>query len=84
MKGASIMVRNTQHVVPNSDGGWSVKKGGSTKATKNFDIKPDAVSFGKIVAKKQNAELVIHKKDGTLQNPNSYGKDPIPPKDKVK
>lgn len=77
------MARKTQHIVPNSDGGWSVKKGGSTRATKNFDNKPDAVSLGRKIAQHQKAELVIHKKDGTIQNPNSYGKDPNPPKDKV-
>lgn len=78
------MSRKTQHVVPNTEGGWSVKKGGSTRATKNFGDKDSAVKFGKEVAKHQKAELVIHKKDGTIQNPNSYGKDPNPPKDRKK
>ena len=76
------MPRKTQHVVPNSSGGWSLKKGGSTKATKNFDTKSDAVSYAKKVAKHQESELVIHKKDGRIQNANSYGNDPYPPKDK--
>lgn len=78
------MARKTQHVVPNPNGGWSVKKGGSLKATKSFDKKTSAVSYGRAVAKNQNAELVVHKKDGTIQNPNSFGKDPNPPRDKVK
>ena len=29
----------TQHVVPNPQSGWDVKKGGSEKATKHFDTK---------------------------------------------
>lgn len=78
------MNRKTQHVVPNSDGGWSVKRGGSTRATRNFDVKKKAESFGRAIAKKQGAELIIHKKDGTIQNSNSFGKDPCPPKDKVR
>jgi len=45
------MVKNTQHVVPNPDGGWSVKKGGSLKATKNFEKKEDALKFGRQVSK---------------------------------
>jgi len=76
------MPRNTQHVVPNSEGTWSVKKGGAVKATKNFANKAEAEAFGRQVAKNQKAELVIHKKDGTIQNANSYGKDPHPPIDK--
>lgn len=78
------MVRKTQHVVPNQSGGWSVKKGGSKKATKNFEKKADAITFGRTVAKNQGSELVVHKKDGRIQNPNSYGRDPSPPKDRKK
>lgn len=33
-------------------------------------------------ARNDGAELIPHKKDGTIQNPNSYGGDPCPPKDK--
>lgn len=78
------MGRRTQHIVPNSGGGWSVKKGGSTKATKSFEVKKEAESFGRAIAKKQGAELIIHKKDGTIQNSSSFGKDPCPPKDTVR
>jgi hypothetical protein len=33
-------------------------------------------------AKQEKSELIPHGKDGKIQNPNSYGKDPNPPKDK--
>lgn len=33
-------------------------------------------------AKQEGAELIPHRKDGKIQNPNSYGNDPNPPKDK--
>ena len=34
------MARKTHHVVPNSDrGGWDVKRGGASKASKHFDTK---------------------------------------------
>ncbi|PKM65450.1 MAG: hypothetical protein CVU95_15430 [Firmicutes bacterium HGW-Firmicutes-2] len=75
-------MRKTQHVVPNTSGGWSVKKGGATKATKTFSTKKEAEVFGRQVAKNQKSELVIHNKDGRIQNTNSYGKDPYPPKDR--
>lgn len=76
------MARKTHHVVPDKDGGWNVKKGGSQRASKHFDKKTDAEKWATEVAKNQNSELVIHKKDGTIQNPNSHGNDPHPPKDK--
>lgn len=75
------MPKTTQHVVPSPKGGWNVKKGGAEKATKNFGTKNKAVDYAKGVAKNQDAELVIHGKDGKIQNPNSYGHDPCPPKD---
>lgn len=78
------MGRKTQHVIPSSDGGWSVKKGGAIRVTKKFDTKAEALKYGKKVSINQGAELVVHKRDGTILNPNSYGKDPIPPRDKVK
>lgn len=64
------MAGKTHHVVPNPKGGWSVKKGGSTKASKTFDKKQNAVSYAKKVSKKGNTHLVVHKKDGTIQRPS--------------
>ena len=78
------MSRKTQHVIPNPAGGWSVKKGGAKKATKTFITKKDAEAFGRQLAKKQKVELIIHKKDGQIQNSNSFGNDPHPPRDKKK
>ena len=76
------MPRKTHHVVPNSEGGWDIKKGGGQRSIKHFDKKTDAVSRATEIAKKKQSELIIHKKDGTIQNPNSFGGDPCPPKDK--
>ena len=71
----------TQHVVPNPTSGWDVKKGGSSKATKHFDTKQPAVDYARDLAKKQEAELVIHNKDGKISQKDSYGNDPCPPRD---
>ena len=72
----------TQHVLPKNTGGWDVKKGGSDKATKHFETKQKAVDYARELAKKQEAELVIHKKDGKISQKDSHGNDPCPPKDK--
>lgn len=76
------MTKKTQHVVPNTSGGWSVKKGGSSKATKVFDNQTEAITFARTLAKNSQSELYIHKKDGTISSKDSFGKDPAPPKDK--
>ncbi|SUI88591.1 DUF2188 domain-containing protein [Shewanella putrefaciens] len=76
------MSKNSQHVVRSSDGGWAVKKGGSSKATKHFDTQQEAIDYGRQVAKNQNAEFYVHGRDGRIKEKDSYGNDPHPPKDK--
>ena len=71
---------NTRHVVPNQNSGWSSKKGGSQKASKNFKTKKEAEKWSRDLSKKEGSELVIHKKDGTIQRKDSHGNDPYPPR----
>jgi len=70
-----------QYVVPTDDG-WGVQGEKNEKLTKKFTKKVDAVDYAKEIAKNQKSELTILKKDGKIQNKNSYGNDPNPPKDK--
>ncbi len=76
------MTRNTQHVVKNPNGGWSVKRGGALRATKTFDTQKEAISYARELSKNQGSELYVHKRDGTIQSKDSYGNDPHPPMDK--
>lgn len=76
------MTKKTQHIVKNPSGGWAVKKGGSSKATKVFNSQEEAIVHGREIAKKQGAEFYIHGRDGRIREKDSYGKDPHPPKDK--
>jgi Uncharacterized protein conserved in bacteria (DUF2188) len=77
------MARKEVHIVPNKDkGGWDSKRENAERASKHFETKQEAVNWGKERAKNIGAEFIPHKLDGTIQNPNSYGKDPNPPKDK--
>jgi Uncharacterized protein conserved in bacteria (DUF2188) len=75
------MAKKTHHVVPNPSGGWSVKKGGASRASKVFKTQVDAVDYAKDQAKKAHSELYVHRKDGTIRERDSYGNDPFPPKD---
>ena len=74
--------RKTHHVVPNPSGGWDSKKGGGSKAIKHFDRKQDAIEFTRHISHNQGSELLIHGQDGKIQQSDSHGKDPYPPKDK--
>ncbi|HCU57406.1 MAG TPA: hypothetical protein DF984_04125 [Anaerolineaceae bacterium] len=74
--------RITQHVVPNPNGGWAVRKGGSDRVTRTFTKQSDAISFAKYISKNQGAELYIHGRNGMIREKNSYGIDPLPPRDK--
>jgi len=76
------MTKKTQHVVKNPDGGWAVKKGGSTKATKVYETQAEAISRGRQIAQNQKAEFYVHGRDGRIQQKNSYGNNPLPPKGK--
>ncbi len=65
-------------VPSNEKGGWAVKKAGSTRTSKSFDRKEDAVKYGRELSRREKTELYIHKRDGRIQDRNSYGKDPFP------
>lgn len=74
------MAKKANHVVPSS-AGWSVKKSGAERASRTFDSKDKAVEYGRELSKNEKTELFIHKSNGMIQNRNSYGSDPNPPKD---
>ena len=75
------MAKKNQHVVPHPEG-WAVKGEGNSRATKITKTKAEAEQIAKEIAKNQKSELIIHGKDGKIQNKNSYGNDPFPPRDK--
>ena len=63
--------------VPNSDrGGWDAKRPNAERASKHFEIKQEAIDWSRELAKKEGLEMIPHRKDGHIQNPNSYGNDP--------
>ena len=77
-----IMAKTTkqQHTTPHGVHAWASKKSGSSRASRVFDTKAEAVAYSRQVAKNENIEHVIHGRDGKIQSRNSYGKDPYPPK----
>lgn len=69
-----------QNVVPAQQGGWNIKKDGAQRATKHFDTKVAAISVARKIARNQGTELVIHNRHGRIQQKDSHGNDPFPPK----
>lgn len=72
--------RKTTHVVPDSQSGWNVKKGGDDKSISHHNKKDNAIDNARKISKKNHSELYIHGKDGKIQRKDSHGGDPYPPK----
>ena len=62
------MARSSHHVVPNSNGGWDVKRSGAQRS-----------SAGRQISRNQGTEFVIHGMNGRIQSADSHGGDPHPP-----
>ncbi|MDT2662708.1 DUF2188 domain-containing protein [Enterococcus hulanensis] len=69
-----------QWVSPRDDK-WAVRGEGNSKDTKTFDKKSDAVEYGKNISKNQQSEFIVQKKNGQIQSKDSFGNDPLPPRD---
>jgi hypothetical protein len=70
------------HVTPHRDGGWQTKREGASRAGSRHESQGDAAERGRKQAKREHVELVIHRRDGTIRDSDSYGRDPHPPEDK--
>ena len=69
------------HLVPNGNR-WAVKKEGVSRPLSTHRTKSLADHYARIKAELAQSELVIHGKDGRIQDKDSFGNDPCPPKDK--
>ena len=62
-----MAAKKSHHVVKNPSGGWSVKKGGASRASGIFTTQKDAISSAKSISKNQGTRVVIHGKDGKIK-----------------
>lgn len=65
-----------------SEDGWAVKREKADRASALTDNKAEADKIGRDMAKREGGELIIHGKDGKIQDSDSFGNDPNPPHDK--
>jgi uncharacterized protein DUF2188 len=66
-------------ISPRPDG-WAVQRENSDRASHILPTKEEARSVGRDMARQDGVELIIQRKDGTIEERNSYGQDPFPPR----
>ena len=66
----------THHVVPNSDGGWDIRRGGAERASGHFNTKQETIDRGREISRNAGTELKIHNRDGRISQSDSHGNDP--------
>ncbi|WP_017662169.1 DUF2188 domain-containing protein [Baaleninema simplex] len=54
------------HVIPNTSGGWAIKKEGESKEIKVFSNKEEAVKFAGVLSRQQDVKIIIHGRDGRI------------------
>jgi hypothetical protein len=66
--------RSTLRVVAQPDGGWIVESGGAGQVSSVHRTKDEAVRSARGLAKAdQPSQLLVYKKDGTVQTERTYG-----------
>lgn len=75
------MTKKNIHIVPDGNR-WAVKREGKESPLSTHRTKELADNTGRPVARRDKVEIVIHGKDGRIQDKDSFGNDPYPPKDK--
>ena len=73
------MARTVYEVYPNGDR-WAVKRRGSERADSLWSTKKEAIDRGVQLARaNQPSQLIIKRRDGTIEDERTYGEDPYPP-----
>ncbi len=75
------MSGRNQHVVP-TDRGWGVRGAGNDRLTSVHRTQAEAGSAARNIARNQRSEVVTHGRDGHIRDKDSYGNDPMPPRDR--
>ena len=77
-KGPSI------HVVPSptSPGKFVNKVEGNPRAISRPATQEKSIKNAISIAKRNRSEIVIHRRDGTIRDMDSYGNDPVPSREK--
>lgn len=70
------MANERIHIVPH-DQGWALKREGSTKIESEHKTQQEALDAGRDLARKDEADIVVHRQDGTFRNVLTFTSDPM-------
>lgn len=70
------MPNKTKHVVRAPGGTWTVKREGADRASKRFATQSEAIEWARDKSRLEGSVVVIHKRDGTIRQKESYGTEP--------
>jgi hypothetical protein len=73
--------RRDYHVVPH-DQGWAVRREGAERVGSTHRTQSDAYDTARDRAIRDRVEVVTHRRDGTIRDSDSFGSDPMPPRDR--
>jgi hypothetical protein len=76
------MTKKNVWVQQRQDGQWEVKKDGAQRASSLHRTQREAAEAGRRAAKDERSELLIKGRDNKIRSKDSYGPDPLPPKDR--
>jgi hypothetical protein len=62
---------HNQHVVPH-DEGWAIKGEGNERYTAIYESQEDAIKRAREIAISYRADLIIHRRDGTIRDRRTY------------
>ena len=66
--------------LPHPEGGWGNKVQRNERFSNRAPTKAEAERVGRDMARQRHTEHIIKKRDGTIGERNSYGRDPYPPR----
>jgi hypothetical protein len=75
------MAKRVIHVVPHNDG-CATREEGAECAGSVHDMRVDAVARDCEKARRERVDVIIHDCNGKIQDSDSYGNDPFPPRDR--
>jgi Uncharacterized protein conserved in bacteria (DUF2188) len=73
------MPKRDVHFVPH-EGRWATRREGAGRVSRMFDTQTEGRAAGRVTAKRERVELVTHRRDGTIRDSDSFGRDPFPPR----
>ena len=75
------MSKKNVHVV-RRDEGWAVRRENAQRDSSHHRTQAEAIESGRTTAIRERTELIIHDRRNRIRDSDSYGRDPVPPKDK--